>query len=468
MVKVFLYRFFVVLMAFSLCFTLSACAGFSINIPEDKDKDNQTETEKEEETPFVDAVTSKLPILYIDTNGLSISSNETYTPCDIKITNTEASYLIDHATGGIRLRGHSTSQFDKKPYRIRFDEETQPLGLGTGPSHSWVLLADYVDQSMLRNYVTYNIAEELLRSTFVPDVALVEVVLNDTHMGIYLMTEQIHVNSERVALDEEGATNSLVTDTGYLLETESDVERRNGEGVEGVDWITVPNYTNTSVVFTWQNVFNYDLLPDVAFYVIKSDAKSVDQVAYIRNYLKDTYDAIYIDQTFEAVNQYVDITSAVDMYLLQLITNDMDYNFSSNYIYKDKAGKIVFGPPWDHDLCYGNHYQNTSPEALHIFHLLYKLSTQPWFQQLVLTRYDEITSQTYHIYQEMRDMINDMNSEYQVELSRDYTIWSNTRRTDGWHVIYVQSNSQQQASQAFLSWIEARNTFIDSYFDSWS
>lgn len=456
MIEVFLKRYFFVLVVIGLCFTLIACEGFQMIVDEN------------EETPFVDLIQSKLPIIYIDTNSLAIQSHETYTPCDIKITKTGEAYLMDDANAGIRLRGHSTSQFDKKPYRIRFDEEVQPLGLGTGPSRSWVLLSEYVDISMLRNYVTYNIAEELLRSTFVPDIALVEVVLNDAHLGIYALTEQVHINDERIDIDEEGTASSLITDTGYLLETEADSERRNGEGVEGVDWITVPGYTNTSVVITWQNAFYYDLLPDVAFYVIKSDAKSIDQIAFIRNYLKDTYDAIYVNQTFEVVDEYIDINSAVDMYLLQLITNDMDYNFSSNYVYKDKAGKIVFGPPWDHDLCYGNHYQNTSPEDLHIFHLLYELSTISWFQDLVVARYDEITSDTYDIYQDMREMINGVTLEYQSELSRNHEIWAGTRRTDGWHVIYVQANSQEQAAQTFLAWIEQRKVFVESYLVNWS
>lgn len=456
MIQVFLKRFFVVIFFVGLSLSLFSC---EMHIIDDDD---------DEETVFEDLIQSKLPIIYINTQSLSIQSHETYTPCHVKITNTEEDYIMDDAPGGIRLRGHSTSQFDKKPYRIRFDEELQPLGLGSGPSRSWVLLADYMDISMLRNYVTYSIADVLMRKTFVPDVALVEVVLNDTHLGVYVLTEQVHINDERVAIDEEGTTNGLISNTGYLLETEADISRRNDEGAEGIDWITVQGYTNTEVEITWQNAFDYDLLPDVAYYVVKSDTQSIDQIAYIRGYLKDTYDAIYINQTLETVSQFIDIESAVDMYLLQIITNDMDNNFSSNYIYKDKDGKIVFGPPWDHDLCFGNHYQNTSPEDLHIFHLLYELSTIPWFQDMVLTRYSEITNETYDIYQVMREMINEMTLDYETELSRNHTMWAPTRRSDGWHVIYLHDASQKQAAQNMLQWIEARKTFVESYFDQWS
>lgn len=456
MTMVLIKRLTSVLLLFICCFVMGACENTTL-----VDEEN---TEQE----FVDVISSNLPIIYVDTTDMDITSHEVYQPCSIKITNAEASHLLSDVSAGIRLRGHSTSQFDKKPYRIRFDEGIQPLGLGSGPSRSWVLLAEYMDLSMLRNYVAYMIADDLLRLSFVPDFALVEVVVNDVHQGVYLLTEQIEINDQRLMIDEAGVDNALFTDTGYLLETEADAGRRNEEGREGIDWITVPGYTNTEVEMTWQNIFNYDLLPDVAFYAIKSDAKSVAQVLFMQNYLVDAYDAIYIDQSYEAVNAYFDVTSAVDMYLMQIITNDMDSNFSSNYLYKDKQGKIVFGPPWDHDLCFGNHYLNTSPESLHIFHLLYELSTLSWFREMVLARYEEMTNETNDLYQKMKDAVNDLTMLYQTEFSRNHDLWIGTRRNDGWHGIYIHAGSQLQAAQSLVSWLDLRKAFVESYFDAWS
>ena len=86
----------------------------------------------------------------------------------------------------------------------------------------------------------------------------------------------------------------------------------------------------------------------------------------------------------------------------------------------------------------------------------------------MVARYDEITSDTYDIYQDIREMINGVALEYQSELTRNHEIWAGTRRTDGWHVIYVQANSQEQAAQTFLAWIEQRKVFVESYLVNWS
>ncbi len=61
----------------------------------------------------------------------------------------------------------------------------------------------------------------------------------------------------------------------------------------------------------------------------KSDAKSEAQVSYIQSVVTSLYDAIYKTKTKEAVEQFMDIDSAVDMLLFLLIVSDNDANYSS-------------------------------------------------------------------------------------------------------------------------------------------
>lgn len=408
-----------------------------------------------------------MPRIDINTNSVAITSFEEYTDCSITISADEVAYNLNQVQAGIRLRGHSTSNFDKKPYRIRFEEKTQPLGLGSGPSRSWVLLAEYMDISMVRNYISYKLANQLLRNSFSTDVAYVEVYLNGVNKGVYLLVEQTQVGTNRVNIDESGVENPLITDTGFLLELETDASRRNAEGVDMVDWFSVPGYTNTTIEFGWWNMPDYALSNEVGFYIVKSEAKSFAQIQFIQNYMVSVYDAIYLNKTFEAVDNVVDIESAVDMYLLQLFSNDMDFNYSSNYIYKDAGGKIIFGPPWDNDLSYGNHYLNNTTDALHIYHLLYQLSTYDWFQTMVIQRWNEINQPANNLIMQTNDLITSTSTLYQAKFAANHTLWESTRRDDGWHAIYLRYSSQALAASQVSNWINARLLFMNDLFASW-
>jgi len=284
-----------------------------------------------------------IPVVTIDFTG--VPTKETYVPCTVSVVNEQGILEIRFAQAEIRLRGHSTLNFDKKPYRIKFETKTSPLNLGTGPSRSWVLLADYVDQSLLRNHTTYRFAQRILRDSFSTDTAHVEVTINGTDQGVYLLAEQTQTAKYRIDLDESGIDNPSILDTGYLLELESDQSRRDEEGTYLVDWFDIPEYTNNDVVYGWWNMHEHFFSSDAAYYVIKSDAKSSGQIEFIQNHLKDAYDRVYATRTQEAVSKVIHIDSAVDMYILQLITNDYDHNYSSNFLYKDKGKKIIFGPP---------------------------------------------------------------------------------------------------------------------------
>ena len=469
MYKMLYIRFFVFFLACLTFISLTSCQTVLDEDPIVKDPPVE-----EPQTPIVNDpvellnIESNFPIIYLDTKDLAIDSHDEYTPVNITMRDENESYSFDQLSGGIRLRGHSTANFDKKPYRIRFDEEIQPLGLGSGPSRVWVLLAEYVDISMFRNYATFKIANELLRTSFSASAAFVEVVLNNVHQGVYLLTEQTQVGEYRVAIDESGEDDGSILDTGYLLELETDPDRRNLEGLHMESWIHVPGYSRLDVDINWSNIDQYYFSPLSGFYVIKSDALSTSQIQYIQDYLVSIYDAIYLDRSQETIESLIDISSAVDMYLLELITDNLDYNFSSNFIYKDQAGKLVFGPPWDHDLAYGNHYQSLSTEEIHLFHLLYELSQMTWFQDMVKTRFEEINQLDQSFLMSVMSDIQVMSELYSMEFQRDYALWNQTRRDDGWHVIYSKYDSQEEALDDFTSWFTARIQFLEDYFALWN
>ena len=104
---------------------------------------------------------SELPVVYINTEGgAPIVSKEDYIDAELIIQgnetyNSKTTKLYNGVTE-IRGRGNSTWNQPNKPYRLKLDKKTDLFGMGK--SKHWVLLANYLDESLLRNTLAYDLS----------------------------------------------------------------------------------------------------------------------------------------------------------------------------------------------------------------------------------------------------------------------------------------------------------------------
>ena len=144
---------------------------------------------------------SKLPVVYINTeDGYGITSKETYKQATMKIQGND-SFNSTNTTlydGGISIRGRGNStwnmEYSKLPYKIKLDSKTNLLGFGN--SKHWALLANYMDESLLRNKTSYDLSGKMgmvyLKSTNV------EVILNGVYAGNYQLVGNVRIDKSRV------------------------------------------------------------------------------------------------------------------------------------------------------------------------------------------------------------------------------------------------------------------------------
>ncbi|MBR6255277.1 MAG: CotH kinase family protein, partial [Clostridiales bacterium] len=138
---------------------------------------------------------SNLPVIYINTeNGQGITNKTTYIPATMEIRNSEDPTKDYSGTIQIKDRGNSSWIWPKKPYKIKLDSKADLLGMGS--NKHWVLLANYLDESLLRNTMAFRLAEQMgvpaMQTTWV------DVILNGEYAGNYQLCEQIRVGKERV------------------------------------------------------------------------------------------------------------------------------------------------------------------------------------------------------------------------------------------------------------------------------
>lgn len=271
-----------------------------------------------------------LPVVYIWIDGnKEVWSKENYLPARISISTENAGYgdfpELSECDVTIRGRGHFTWQFKKKPYKIKFEKKTSILGMNA--SKDWVLLANYVDRSLIQNYVAMEMGKVLDNIPYHSNQYPVDVFVNGTYRGVYTMGEQLEVKKERINLEKK----SKEVDTDYLLEV--------GGGENGQE--------------LGKDYFNTETLRYVAIKHPDTDEITDEQRQFIVNYMIETDEAV---KTLTNYEDYIDVDSLIDWVIMHELTYNLDSCFRrSCYMIKEKGGKLKMGPLWDFDLAFGSY-----------------------------------------------------------------------------------------------------------------
>ena len=140
-------------------------------------------------------MTTSFPIISINTeNSESITSKEKYINCTVSVNGIDPS--LDGASARIKGRGNSTFGYDKKPYKIKFDEKT--AFLGEAEAKEWTLIANHMDYSLMRNYLAYNVGAALDGLKYTTSVRFAAVYVNGEYRGLYTVCEQIETGRSRI------------------------------------------------------------------------------------------------------------------------------------------------------------------------------------------------------------------------------------------------------------------------------
>ncbi|MCU6772371.1 CotH kinase family protein [Bacteroides cellulolyticus] len=248
------------------------------------------------------------------------------------VYNADGSVDMEEAFCGIRLRGNSTQKFPKKPFAMKLVSKASVLGM---PKHKrWVLLANWMDRTMLRNAVAFEVAHQTENAYadglgWNPHGYSVEVIMDGRHVGNYFLCEQIKIDGDRVDIKDciediigDGNTNPTMADCGYLLEFDDNYDEvdkfRTGRGLPCMFKDEVSKYSS--------DIYNQ----------VKARIEAVES-----NLEAGNYEAAYND---------LDINSVIDYFFVQELTFNDEYKHpKSVYMLIDGDGKLTAGPVWDFD-----------------------------------------------------------------------------------------------------------------------
>jgi len=277
---------------------------------------SSTDVSKENETDNIEIEFPRIAISTGDNDGESLTKEDGYVDCTIVFTDTDGSEITDE-NGKIKVRGNSTSFGAKKPYNIKFAEKYDLFGFDK--SKKWALLADCFDVSLMRNKIFLDLAKDMDMDTYL-DSKYVELYLDDTYLGCYLLTETADVGKGRVDIN--------VNDGDFIFEFEADRYE------EGKNYII-------SKYHDWR------------FVIEEPETDDPEIINNIQSTI-DLYDSVIFTDNYEEIKKYLDVDSFAKLYLLNEYAKTVDFLFSSVKFYS-KNGKLYAGPAWDFDLTTGNY-----------------------------------------------------------------------------------------------------------------
>lgn len=313
----------------------------------------------------------------------------------------------------IKGRGNSTWHYPKRPYQIKLGEKIDLLETGDPgeAASTWVLLANYNDETLIHNSLTYDLAAEL-GLPYSPHSKAVDLYYDGQYRGSYLLCEKTEVGSGRVDIrDLEKEIEKANPDAGDfdLLETGAAVSE-SGLTYQYVSGLALPE--DISGGYLLELDMKERALEEKSWFsttrgnyvVCKSpEYLPAEAVEYIGGLYQEFEDAVYNGGvhpvTGKAYSEYVDAESLAKCYLLMELSQNGDAFLSSTYFYKPAdEEKLYAGPVWDFDYTYGlfgsrdNGAVLSSPEGLTAAlnsRFTIKLLSIPAFQEEVQRVYRE-------------------------------------------------------------------------------
>lgn len=384
-----------------------------------------------------------LPIISITTEtGKDVTSKDTYIGATVSVCNTgNVDWELSGAAAEIKGRGNGTWTYNKKSYRLRFDQKQQLLGLGTAEDRTWILMANHADRSMLRNYLAIDLINRIPDMEFNNSARHVEVYLNGAYHGVYMLAEQIQVDAHRVDIGQNTLADPEAEDAGFLVEMDE--------------------YANEET--------NYFYVEGKS-YLVKNDILNDAQFDYIRNYISDVDAAIRAGDR-DTLETLVDLDSFVNGYIVEELFKNLDAGWSSFYMHKKPGEKMVFGPFWDFDLAAGNNssLDNGGHEGIYVGrelgfsqrHVWYtQITNHEWFRTLAIARWNELLpyiDETIAHAKSFLDMPTDA-------FDRNYEVWPMSEYF--WHFteeIFSFTTWHEHVAD-LCDWLQDRRDWLCDYF----
>ena len=390
---------------------------------------------------YVNAYTG-LPSVWLDTNShMNIVNENQFYGGSFKLISTPTTGGGDNnvTKASVKIMGVSPIRWYRPDYEISTSTDMLPakntywvkfnnnISLFDEPiGVNWRLCPNNDDLTFLHNQTAFYMSQ-ISNLDYTPRAHFVDMFLNKKYYGIYTMVERLEVSENRVNVGNDGFVLSIGSDEG------------------GSSFYT--NYLERPVT------------------VISPGSPSAEAVAYASSFVQTAENALFSPNFADASTgwqQYMDIDSFVDWYLINEIAKNQDGAFAANCIMNlQRGGKLKMGPLWDFEEAFGNISKSSSTGfVIKNVNWYARLFQDPAFVAKVKERFN-------YFYDHQQDIISEINTnaeylKYAVQ-ENDYR-WKNfadykSISPDTW-VLYGKAVGNMK------NWLVARMSWLKQEFDA--
>jgi hypothetical protein len=405
----------------------------------------------------------------------------------------------------IKGRGNSTWDYDKRPFNIKLDKKAKIFDMEK--NKSWCLLANYLDHSLVRNTLAYNMGNEM-GIEYTTTQTSVNFYIDGEYQGVYNICEKVEINDGRIEITDLEEANEEANPDIDIEECARNCSNGNiNSNTAGFyKWVDIPNdpedITGGYVLETeLEERFKYEVSGFVTdrgvCVVIKSpEYASKAEVEYIRDVYQKFEDAVYNKYGSNGTDYYtdlVDMDSMVKMYIANDFLLGLDSSVTSFYFTKDadkrdengnvtEKSKLVAAPLWDFDNSLGNTvlsesrtigtktYRFDDPNSTWIRDGLYHLPDRTTIPHMLHRLYDhkdfeEAVNEYWQAnHEELIGNMLTLSTQLQDTLSHDSIVdgikWNSFKTKDTAGV----TEKRAEEFNSLRSFITERDAFLTQYY----
>ncbi len=353
---------------------------------------------------------AEIPALFIETASGSMerihADKEVKEPASVALIGIDGNNEYCGQLEYIKARGSSSFyEMEKKSYQIKLEKGYGLLDMPL--AEKWILLADMLDDSLIKNDIIFRFAENY---TEVPSIQgrFVDLYLNGDYVGNYYLCEKIEISDKRLNITNlEEATEKIngqdtydtaalyVSEDGKIKATSGLVNPKDITGGYLVRHIPAHIYEDETNAFMTEGGNCYQ--------IVSPNPATVEQAQYICGQFNELELAFHQEDgihpgTGRHFSEYLDVDSWIQKYLMEEMFHNPDVVSNSMYFYKDCDSidtHIYSGPMWDYDRTMGSYgakkFWLDDPRQLGNFGI--------YVQEMM--QYQEVRDQVYDQFQQL-------------------------------------------------------------------
>jgi len=353
--------------------------------------------------------------------------------CDLQIAGDEVEF---EGRAGVELRGRSSLTAPKHQYSIELrddagDELSTSL-FGMGGESDWVLNGMYYDRALFRNALAYDLFRAMDPTRYAAEVRYCDLVLDGDWLGVFLLTEQVKRDDDRIDIPVDDGTGS-----SFVLKLDDSGGIHDNALGHG-SWAAISPRSPT--------------------------AEQVDSISSVVSAWEDT--AVHDPAS---LGDHLDLDSWADLVLLEELFKNNDAYYLSLFVWR-APGEPLRVTPWDLDLALGqpSYNNNEDPHSWVLYRpdTVAALGRIPGWDDRLATRWTALREGPLH-----RDAIHARIDGYQAimgdSIEANFDVWAIDEIQFGGGYLYEVSSYSEEDTRV-RAWIDTRLNWMDDNVDRWS